>query len=146
MSGILRRPSPTKEKVKVSSIRGGLQSGKTPTIINHNQNISPNIPQTASYDDSGMGWLSTPKFNTARTLVQKKHEILQTTSFNVNRVAELTPKTKAVVTEKVISDKLKMNSTCLPNWQCSQLSWRYRQFKLMAQPIRLTAHSTQLAF
>lgn len=109
MSGILRRPSPTKEKVKVSSIRGGLQSGKMPTIINHNQNISPNIPQIASFDDSGMGWLTTPKINTVRALAKKRHELLQATSLNVNRVDELTPKTKAVVTEKVISEKFNGN-------------------------------------
>lgn len=103
MSGILRRTSPTKEKVKVSSIRSGLQSGKMPKIINHNQNISPNIPQTTGYDDSGVEWFSTPKFNSVRALAQKRHELLQATSSNVNRVVELTPKTKAVVTEKVIS-------------------------------------------
>lgn len=102
MRGVLRRQSPTRNKVTVSSARDGNQSKKhSAAIINHNQNISPNIPATNDGEREKFNNFSLPTFHSTMVLRQQKQELLRSSLGRIERTAELTPKTKAAVTVKV---------------------------------------------
>lgn len=106
MRGILRKQSPIRSnKVAVSSARDGSQSNKSAaTIINHNQNISPNILAAIENGNGNgkSGNFTLPMINSTMALKQKKQEVLRSRFGTIERTTELTPKTKAVVAEKVI--------------------------------------------
>lgn len=99
--GILRKTSPTKKRNLTTHLGNVKQSQRNTHLIDHNHDIDS---ENANKDFDDKYKYSKSAINSTKRVVQKLEHLKKLTIKPSTSTAELSPRTKVIVTEKVIKN------------------------------------------